>query len=551
MNLHLSLLAFVAGGLAAQDALTLAEGATPATLTIRELDEQQIQAPGRVVLRDAELLPIEFTHRTHANAGRRDRPRLADRLGARRIELPGGGKVFRYRLQGGQRWGFLLVTARGAALPLLELAGTGATGTGDPFTDRIGIAPDGLHAALLAQDGRLWLARCDGSTFASTGTPARAIATSALPEPLSLTPGRTSLFFVTADDRVWRCALADHAQPQDVTPPSQPNARAKDEFALSGDGTAAVFLYGPRDPVDAQRLHLVRDAGPSLALPPPPGKYEEPGYLPEVSVGPRLLLNDDATRLLYVDSSSRDEWFLLDVGAATATTQITGDHNFQPYIGQGLLPGFRANTVLVAIGDPDRFDLYVATTGNAPVVNLTQTNGNTTRPFASGALVPRASLTLDGGVELVSEQSPAGLRLRAVDPLAARQAVLLDGLLAPPEHGTGTAPAVLVRTTAGDRQLEADGALRLVAPPGLALQREVGHPAFSMFRVVAGAQAAVLFRLPGGGLLALPPETGLQQAVLTGQGLVLDGATLRYFAPGVGATLAAGPVRQVLSGRDS
>ena len=63
-------------------------------------------------------------------------------------------------------------------------------------------------------------------------------------------------------------------------------------MAIPGDGTVVAFLYGPRN---QWTLWLLGEIGGPVQLSPPPSKYEDPGYLPEGSGHPGLLLNDDGT----------------------------------------------------------------------------------------------------------------------------------------------------------------------------------------------------------------------------------------------------------------
>src|SRR5690606_16905476 len=127
-------------------------------------------------------------------------------------------------------------------------------------------------------------------------------------------------------------------------------------------------------------MYLAGTAGPALRLPTPIADYEEPGYLPETPNGPRLLLNDDATRLLYVDGTVRDEIFVLDTSGLLPSTHWSGDPNFVPYIGVIVLPVALGSSFVAGIGDPGRFDLHTASAGQPATTNLTRTAASPTAP---------------------------------------------------------------------------------------------------------------------------------------------------------------------------
>ncbi len=536
--------------------VVFADGATPTSLTVRVLDETTPSTPAQVLLQDVEFLPIEFTNRLPNETTRRDRPRREHRNGLTRIELRNGAKVLHYRRGGGAFYGFLLITQGGRARVLHEAAGVGSGGVSQPFTDRIGVANDGRHAALVTLAGAIHVCRLDGATFASTGTPSRPLTLppgTAIVEPLSPTVGANSVFFGTADDRYWRCALADGASPVEITPPVQPGARAKDVLAISGDGLRAVFLYGPRD---QWRIYLVDDTRAPVALPPAPSKYEEPTYLPEEPLRVAMALNEDGSRLLYVDGVLRDELFELDVAGVLPPVHLTGDHNFQPYIGSGVLPTFFQSKTTMAIGDPDRMDWVASTPGTPLVQNLTQTNGNVAPPFASGAIAVRAVHALSGDRFLSTEVAlGGGFQVREVATAPAAHAIVATGLSAVPEAGfaPGATPPLRLSSANGDRLVDgATGAVLLQAPAGIALSRSVGRLGFQAFRASAGGVSAPVLFVPPTTLVVLSADAGLRSIALTdGDGLVVDTSTLLHVGPLGVVTLSRAPVRVVLSGLDS
>lgn len=551
----LSILISVAAGGAAQDAITLLEGTSPTARVVREIDERTPGAAGRVVLRGVEILPLEITLRTSQQELRFDRPRRVRRQDLWRVELPAGGRILRYRLGGGARYGFLWMTAGGRAVVLLELPGGGLGGKVDPFADRFGVGYDGRHAAFSTLDGRLWVARLDGKNYSGTGKPVRPLRVVGSVDPVSVCVGRGHVFFQTRDARVWRCALTDGAAPQDVTPSAPPGSRLKEEMAMSGDGTTVAFLLGPKR---AFRIYLLAGKGPARALPLPAAKYEEPGYLPETAGGPRMMLDETASRLLYTDSTQRDEIYLMNLTGRTATVHITSDANFVPYIGVGIFPVFVAGGALhLGVGDPDAHDWYEARTGRALVRNLTGTAG-TRPPFGRGKLAPQTSGVLASGHVVVAEKpSPTAkaTRLRVVDPRTGKSTVLAGSLRVLPELGASLAgaPDLHVSDTAGDLLVSgARGGVLVGAPAGLLLSHSVVGPARAFRAMVVSTPqglGAVVFRLPDGSLAALPAEPGIRQITLTrSYGFLLNGTTLRYWSLGVSATIKASGVPIVLSG---
>jgi hypothetical protein len=545
----LFLLAALNAALPAQ-ALTWVEGAGPTDLSVRTVPEAQAGAPPTTVLARVEILGIEISNRTRQQGLRDDLARLVDRRGIRRVELPGNGSLFRYRREGGRWHGFLHVAADGSPRVLLEEAGLGAGGTAAPFADRIGVAPDGRHALVPRVDGAVHVVRLDGGRFASSGTASRLVAVPGAVDEVSATVGRSVAWCASQDDRVWRIALADGGAAVDLTPAGVASPRLKPEFAPSADGRAVVFLYGPQR---LWSLFLLGESGASVRLPPPPSKYEEPGYLPETADGPRLLLNDDATRLLYVDAEIRDETFVLDVAGFLPATHWTGDPNFQPYIGVIILPVAIGPTFVAGIGDPGRFDLHAATAGVPGTVNLTRTSAAQTAPWTEGSLLATDTAVTAGGQLLAGLAPSAGglptlFRFEVQGPVA----VALE-LRAPLRRGTALVGVAdyLAPSRRGDVLVDgASGRPLLAAPPGVRLTTPAGAGAFSVFVAEAGPLRAGVLRFADGSLLALP-GTGVRDLSLTASGgLVLDDAGgLRLIdRSGVHAVQAGAAPRVLLSG---
>lgn len=528
----------------AAQGITIAEGELQ-DLTVRVFQENDLSAPATVVLDNAEFLGIEVTGRTVLQDLDTSRPRRALEDGLWRVEMPGAERLMRYRREGGLHHGFLWIPASGIASVVLELAGVGPSGLDDPFADRVGVSPDGRHVAVpLLGSGLEVICLEDGSSSM--------VPTSAPVVPGSLMVG-THVFFVTADERLWRLPLNDESLPEDVTPPGVMGSEFEDELALSGDGSTIVFLYGP----DMQQsFWVLRGSGPASPLSPPPGKYEDPGYLPEGEGHPRLLLNEDGSSLLYSDHTVDDEIFLLDL-SAPAPHHLTADANFEPYIGVMILPFFRGGTLLAAIGDPEQLDWFIADATPGHVVNLTLT-GPVPRPFYPGTLDPRNAVLTPSSL-LVTERAPSGATcLRSMTLGAPEGVILYDNLMGDLVPGSRYAGGFdfLVMTSGGDRLVNGAGQELVSAPPGVSLSRPARGPGglLTLFRASANGHGAAFLHLADGTIVGTPPETGLKQAVFTARnGVLLNGDTLRYISPGNFTVIptSGAAVTLVLSGAGS
>ena len=165
----------------------------------------------------------------------------------------------------------------------------------------------------------------------------------------SVMVGRTHVFYETGGpSRLWRVAMADGGIPSEHTPPRAATDTLRAGITMSGDGSKIAFLSGPRN---RWSIYQLGETGTWQLLPAAPAKYEEPGYLPEGSGHPNFLLNQDGSRLFYLDSTISDETFLMDTTGALPTLHITEDTIFQPTIGVHILPAFIAGSLVVAIGN--------------------------------------------------------------------------------------------------------------------------------------------------------------------------------------------------------
>jgi len=539
----------LAGSLGAQS-ITIAEG-TPSSLSVVSVPESNPNAPGQTVVQNIELLPIEITGRYVGQEFDASRSRRLARNSMVRVELPNGGRLFRYRRSGGAHWGFLHIAGDGAARVVLEQPGVS---NADPFEDRVGVARDGSHFAVPLLSGGVFIARLDGNNYSSTGTPNRLVAPNAIAEPHSVMVGDQVVWFQDEQLHVYRCGLGDGATPVDVSAPPQANAILKDQMAMAGDGSRVVFLFGPQQ---QQRLWTAGLTGGAAVLPPPPSKYEDPGYLPEESGSPALMLNEDGSRVFFVDADVRDELYLLDTTGTLPALHITDDPIFQPYIGVHILPGFIANDLNVAIGDPNQMDWFRAslTAGGGTVSNLTAT-GSTTQPFIEGTIDPQ-TLVRSQGIAYTLEQGAAAMTMRRIDLATGAQQVLHSNVVGPPVRGgsTGTDADLIVRTSQGDRLYSTTSTAPLFAlPNGLSLAPSARGPNLSALAVtLTGSNWGVpAIYLPSGAFVTGSLEQDIVQLCATNvDGIVMVTATaIRYLAPGVFTPMnrPSVPWRRCLSG---
>ncbi len=534
----------------AAQTITLAEGTT-SSLTIVSVPESNPNAPDSVVIQNIELLPIEITGRYVGQESDASRSRRVTRNGMVRVALPNGGRLFRYRRAGGAHWGFLHVAGDGAARVVLEQPGIANT---DPFEDRIGVARNGSHFAVPLLAGGLFIVRLDGSNYASTGTAHRLVAPLLIAEPTSVMVGDQVVWFQDEQLHVYRCGLGDGTAPVDVSPPAQANAILKDQMTMAGDGSRVVYLYGPQQ---QQRLWTADLTSTATVLPPAPSKYEDPGYLPEESGSPALLLNEDGTRLFFIDSDIRDELYLLDVSGVLPTLHITDDPIFQPYIGVHILPGFLASDITVAIGDPNQMDWFRASlsANGGTVTNLTAT-GSATQPFPEGSIDPQ-TVVRDLGVAYAVEQGANSLAVRRIDLATGTQALLHGNATEAPILGSSTngAADLLIRTSQGDRLYASATLTPLFAlPNSLTMGPSSRGPNFSAMRVElqGSAWGIPAYYLPNGFFITGALEFGIEQLCATNlNGVVMVvGSSASYIAPGVSVTLNRPAVawRRCLSG---
>lgn len=471
---------------------TLLEGLPGAVGTVRLVDTTG-QTPTNAVLLDQVLLrsPV-LNGRTANEDAETDRCRLVRRHGFDRIERPDGGRlfVFEQTLQTGH--GLLFVPPSGPA----RVVYSGPEQLDVPMA----IAVDGQHV-VFARDQSLVVVRLDGGVFASTGTPSRTVAMGDTVIGRSLTVGTSHVFCVSDDDRVHRCALADGGQPTDITPPATPGRAQSELLAISGNGQVIAFLR--EGPVQDWMVWVADTVGVARAVALPPAPYREPGYLPEGSGQPHLLLDHAGSRLLVTESAVEDELYVVDTGVGGTASHLTGSANFAAYIGVHILPKFVGGRLMFASGHVGWSDWY-ARQPDGSVLNLTQT-GSSEPPFLVGSLAVASRYPLADGRGLATEGVGALLRVRLLDP-AGGSVVMFDDVLAPPLPGssaTGVAD-LLVAGVSGSRIVGGvDGSVRLAVPAGIELTPPVRSSSgwVATYAHLAGGLGVPVVLLPDGSLL--------------------------------------------------
>lgn len=558
MNLHSTLVgALFAMPLMAQG-LVLLEGPSTASLDVRVIEEAQLAtSAGSLLLQGIEILPIEITGRRASQELDGACARVDTRNGIRRVELPGVGRLLAYRRQGGAFWGYLLAPLLGGARVVLELPGVGSSGISSPFADRIGVAQDGRHAVIPLRGGITnHVVRLDGGTLGN-GANSRIVTIPGGSDNTSIMVGST-VAFATGNDRIFRFPLAA-GNATDLTPTIAPtNPRLKPELAMSGDGNKVVFLYGGSN-LTLQLFLLDASAPAAVLLPPPPGKYEEPGYLPEESGNLHLMLNDDGSRLFYYDSialSNGDESYLLDTTGALPTLQITSDAHFQPTIGIHILPSFKGTSLMTSIGNTNQMDWFKAdlTAAGGTVVNLTGT-GSVISPFPTGTLIP-SKVKIVGTTAFATDVTATTQTLRSLDLNAASSQVLFQDL--PENLAIGSALAIvpdLYVPGAGDRIYSGlTGNLIGATPAGLRISPPLTTPFFGVTSVsLLPNWGLVTFYAAIGGVFFGPLIQNLEQMVLTpGGGMLISSPTeLLYLSlgrPQLTVPIPHQPVRVFLTG---
>ena len=553
-------------------------GNTPANLSViaQELGNPPADS---VLLAGLTFLPLQVSGTTLLNQRDPERPRLANDVpGLAVIELPGPKRVrvLHYRRSSGTLFGFLRLDGRGGVQVLIERLGLDAGNTTDPFETVIGVSDQGaivISAPTFSHGvggyGDCWL-------FPATQSAPGIGPAVELTGPAQLDVAGGSLTFkdgwvyAAMEDRLHR-APADGSGlfEQVVLPPSGgvSDPMVVDELALSGDGSTLVALAGADE--NFVDLYVIDAGGVPRNLTNAPAKIEPPGYLPDGTNGPLLVLNHDGSLVAYViEFVQGGELFLRSTAAAPSSPEhVTRDAIFDQSIdnvsgifGSGVAFRFFADSGL------DNADLYQATleSGGLSVINLTQTSGSPGPFFPNAAQINVAAAWQVGELRLLVDDrvsEGAGYEFWIADDAATLLHV--PGLEEQP-----------VTVAAGDAQdqiwltslrtpsltgllfIDGSGALQglpLLLPSTIRIEEfaplSAGREAVLSLRASSGLEYLIRLDLLTGGLEAIlaSPFADLSNLMLGDQNQLLfttgtaSGFTPRFVDLDSGVSVAAGP----------
>lgn len=373
------------------------------------------------------LLAIDYSARTDLQEFLTTRPRrYVEPGGSSRLRLPEDrGSLYHFErpLAGGaSNFGYLLVPA--AALPriLLELPGTGPTGTVDPFLDRVGVAPDGsafLVGTTVDAGGDLF----ELSTLPVTN-PVAARSANLTPLPLisgSLLLGRTYGLAVTTRGvvRFDRSNLLDGRKVPFLL--GERPALYTGEIVQSPNTDFACFTAGSS--ASSLDVFTVGASGPARRATDAPAAISGAGSAPQAVDGPWLAVSDDgqwaAWRLEVPPTGTTngsDECCVNRVASPTLAPaeQLSSNARFTDTLDEVALFAFNGpNRLTFAVGERgaaggpiEKIDVFSATLAPAQtpaIANLSLSSGDATEPFlAIPTLNPtRTALLPDGSATLI------------------------------------------------------------------------------------------------------------------------------------------------------
>ncbi len=435
--------------------LVVAEGPSAVELSIRTYSAGG--ATQSASLDGIALLDLELTGRTQVDRLDRSRPRRVAVPGApAHLELPGGARVFRFRRAVPPAQGLFAVDPSGTVRILFELPeGSDDGGVGeadpddpddgpvaepyvprdsDPFSSMVAASPDGLWLAVATEEpagGGIRLVAVDG-TLETSLTPGGGVEV----DPTSMTFAAGALFATVDGDWIGRAPIPAGPFVSLPLPPSGGDVPSwvAPEIAVSRDGSRVAFVAG--DDPDEVDVYVAGPSEPAVNVTQASDRYRAPGFAPSTSNGPMLALAEDGSRVAFlrrlygglypVGYTAEEDDVLVapttSAGGAQAKL-LTGDANFHPWIGTGIILGVRLGTVTWGFaGHSGSFDFFRAhdfgpTGYSSVVVNLSQT-GSLRPPFQDVAsIVPLDTVRIPGSdARLVTDGgSASGLRL--VDPL--------------------------------------------------------------------------------------------------------------------------------------
>lgn len=343
------------------------------------------------------LLPLDCTARTRLTELLEGQTRRrTDVPGAARLLLPGErGSLYKYRrveASGGATYGFFLVRPSGIATTLFELAGTGATGSDDPFPENLAVSADGrafLVASSPEAGGDLWEVHLVGIAINRTS---------------SLGPrdfGKNGLVLLgtwgmgVASDGVYRFDRVVGGGTSQVDLPIVPTWFGPDAVRSADESTVA-FLAGVN--VTRARVLTCRRGGAAVMASDTPMHIPGAGFLTEDPSGPALALSTDGSWVAWraVNWISR-EVFVRETrpGPRAPGQHVTGDAHFYYTLNDtGVISFFDHDSAVLfagrnssdGIGRGDLFRVDLAFPSGITASNLSLTSGVTQPPFDYGTL---------------------------------------------------------------------------------------------------------------------------------------------------------------------
>lgn len=402
--------------------------------------------PPRPELRGIVLLPLDFNGRLAAEELLPQRPQVRfDLPGVGRIELSNGlGVLYRYRrsLAGAEgSFGYLRIDEQGGTHLLAERPGTGPGAFGDPYGERVALAPDArsfLVATAVAAGGDLF--EVDLETGVTTN---RSLAQPPL-EFLGQSLRRHGAWVVAvAKEGVFRAGPGAQDQLEQVPLEGAPSFYSG-EVVSSPDSTRILTTAGSA----AGALHawVLSASGPAARASRDRQPMSGAGYLPEALHGPFLAVSNDGDLCAWrtEEALSREVYLRrASAPAAQPATHVTGIGNFTDTLEEaGVLNMFQPGKLMMAVGETgldvgvgiekaDLFEVSLDAAGAPTLVNLSGTSGELSPPYlATPQLSPRFLrwVPAAGAYFFYDEQSGGTGRLAAFDPGAAGVQTILAGV---------------------------------------------------------------------------------------------------------------------------
>lgn len=375
-------------------------GTPGGTGSIRVLDEQGASpAQNPPELRNVRLLDLDLAGRAALERLDEERSRrFEDVVGAARIRLADErGSLYHFVRDEGTptaAFGYFVIDRDGVPHVLLEAPPN--TWGGDPFVERVAIAPngDGVLVATHVEDG--------GDLYeldvAHRTVTAR---TSALPpfdfggNGLLLTPGFGAAAHAGGLLRFDRSSCAD-AQVVELAPSAPPAWFAR-EIVASSNGAYAVTIAGESSAL--AHPFVFGASGGAACFCDEATAMSGAGFLPYAPNGPWLAVSDDGAACAWrvgVGHMYSRELYVATTPAPSAPAvveHLTRDALFEPYLDEvGVFVYTPARELLFAAGDPGangslfrRMDVFRASidaaAGTTSVRNLSVTSGEPVPPF--------------------------------------------------------------------------------------------------------------------------------------------------------------------------